>query len=146
IDGYKGGVSYDANDRFCLDGERLIGVGGGENRTEHESFIRIFSSGPASDPTSFSIRDKDGGERGCGTAADSRIDAQGQSIAGVWAISYARDKNLNRIDYTYAEDNANGDSRPASISYTTNAPANVTTAANSVSFTFLDRSDVAPTY
>src|SRR5882672_2215638 len=47
LDGLKGGVNYDANDRFCLDGQRLIlisgvyGADGAQYRTERESFSKI---------------------------------------------------------------------------------------------------------
>jgi len=42
LDGFKGGVNYDANDRFCLDGDRLIRVGTStEYRTEKESLQKV---------------------------------------------------------------------------------------------------------
>ncbi len=44
-DGYKGGVNYDANDKFCLDGQRLIDIGNGEYRTKRESWNKIIASG-----------------------------------------------------------------------------------------------------
>src|SRR5581483_2122418 len=143
IDGFKGGVNYDANDRFCLDGERLIQVGATEFRTEHESFQRVFIGGPLSDPTWFSVWDKDGGDRGYGATPDSRIQAPGHSMARVWAISYMRDKSLNRINFSY-EINSDGDYRPASISYSTNTVAGKSTPPSSVTFTYGPRSDVTP--
>jgi hypothetical protein len=48
-DGVRGSVNYDANDRFCLDGQRLIaisgtyGANGAEYRTEIESFTKVIS-------------------------------------------------------------------------------------------------------
>jgi hypothetical protein len=51
IDGVKGGVNYDDNDRYCLDGQRLIaisgqnGKSGSEYRTEIETFRRIKFTG-----------------------------------------------------------------------------------------------------
>ena len=51
-DGAPGGINHDANDRFCLDGQRLIVVNGlangannAEYRTERETFNRIYSFG-----------------------------------------------------------------------------------------------------
>lgn len=50
-DGFKGGISFDENDRFTLDGQRLIaisgidGSAGTEYRTEIDSFSRISSHG-----------------------------------------------------------------------------------------------------
>jgi virulence plasmid B protein len=52
-DGAVGGINYDANDRFCLDGQRLMaitgtyGADGTEYRTEIESFARVISHGTA---------------------------------------------------------------------------------------------------
>src|SRR5258708_15569979 len=45
-DGYTSGINYDANDRFCLNGERLVaisgtyGADGTEYRTERETYTR----------------------------------------------------------------------------------------------------------
>ena len=52
-DGVHGGVNHDANDRFCVDGQRLVaisgtyGADGTEYRTEIERFTRIVSRGTA---------------------------------------------------------------------------------------------------
>ena len=52
-DSVRGVVNYDAEDRFCLDGQRLIAISGAygadgtEYRTEIESFARIISRGSA---------------------------------------------------------------------------------------------------
>ncbi|MEW6354654.1 MAG: SpvB/TcaC N-terminal domain-containing protein [Pseudomonadota bacterium] len=50
-DGFAGGINFDANDRFCLEGQRLIAVNGAygahgtEYRTERESYTRVISYG-----------------------------------------------------------------------------------------------------
>lgn len=67
-DGKVGGINFDASDRFCLDGQRLIavsGVYGGngtEYRTETESFSKIISYGgqASSGPDYFRVWTKDG--------------------------------------------------------------------------------------
>ena len=43
-DNFKGGINYDANDRFCLDGQRLIAISGtyGANLTEYRTEIESF--------------------------------------------------------------------------------------------------------
>ena len=52
-DGVLAGVNYDAADRFCLDGQRLIairgsyGADGTEYRTEVDSFSKVISYGAA---------------------------------------------------------------------------------------------------
>ena len=52
-DGAPGGINHDANDRFCLDGQRLIVVNGlangannAEYRTERETFNLFGSNSP----------------------------------------------------------------------------------------------------
>lgn len=67
-DGVRGGVNGDSNDRFCLDGQRLIavpgsayGAHGAEYRTEIESFSRIYSYGwCGAGPCRFEVTDKHG--------------------------------------------------------------------------------------
>lgn len=66
-DGVKGGISFDANDRFCLDGQRLVAINGAyggngtEYRTEIDSFTRIISYGTAgSGPAWFKVWTKSG--------------------------------------------------------------------------------------
>ena len=51
-DAVRGGVNYDANDRYCLDGQRLMlisgasyGADGAEYRTELESFSKVIGYG-----------------------------------------------------------------------------------------------------
>lgn len=60
-------MDFDANDRFCLDGQRLMvvsgsyGADGAEYRTEQESFSRIISYGTVgSGPASFKVWTKSG--------------------------------------------------------------------------------------
>ena len=50
-DGVRGGIKYNQDDRFCLDGQRLMLIGGtsygaanSEYRTERESFSKITAS------------------------------------------------------------------------------------------------------
>ena len=121
IDGYKGGVNYDANDKLCLDGARLIAIGNNEYRTEHESWQRVYASGGGTNPSYFTVYAPDGGTRIYGGTGDSRIEAKGQAqgtgIARVWALNRVQDKRNNALTVTYTEDNANGDYRPAEIVY-----------------------------
>lgn len=90
LDGQKGGVSYDSNDRFCLDGQRLLaisgtyGANGAEYRTERETFGRIISYGTQGNgPQYFRITTKDGIVMEYGVTADSRIEAQGRTDTSV---------------------------------------------------------------
>src|SRR5207245_2344255 len=56
-DGVGIGVTYDANDRYCLDGQRLVlvagtsyGADGAEYRTDRESFTKVISHGQVAAP------------------------------------------------------------------------------------------------
>ncbi|MFF3313589.1 RHS repeat-associated core domain-containing protein [Streptomyces sp. NPDC002952] len=72
VDGKRSGVAYNASDRYCLDGQELVGVGGeygggnGEYRTEAETFSKIKSvngsagSTPEVGPDKFVVFTKDG--------------------------------------------------------------------------------------
>ena len=92
-DGVKGAISYDANDRFCLDGQRLVvsnggayGADGTEYGTERESFSKVVSHGQAgSGPEWFEVRTKSGEILEYGSSADSRIEAQGGEVVRLWA-------------------------------------------------------------
>lgn len=106
-DGVKGGVNLDANDRFCLDGQRLVAVSGtygaanSEYRTEIESFSRIKANGSAgTGPASFTVETKDGKTLEYGVTADSRIEAQGKTSALNWALNKISDRFGNAVTFT----------------------------------------------
>ncbi|HEY3637122.1 MAG TPA: hypothetical protein VGK90_03140, partial [Rhizomicrobium sp.] len=68
-DGYHGSVNFDNNDRFCLNGQRLIliggtyGAAGSQYQTEIDSYKKIVAcqtvSG-GSGPACFDVWTKDG--------------------------------------------------------------------------------------
>ena len=85
-DGVRGSVNYDSNDRFCLEGQRLIvvsgiyGADGAEYRTEIESYSRIVSYGTAGNgPAYFKVWSKSGQVMEYGVTNDSRIEVQGKN-------------------------------------------------------------------
>jgi len=136
-DGARGGINYDANDRFCLEGERLVailgtyGADGTEYRTEREGFSKVVSYGSAgTGPASFKVWTKAGQVLEFGNTADSRIEAQGKSTARLWTVNRVSDTAGNYLTVTYAEDNANGEYRPSRIDYTGNAAASVSPYAS----------------
>lgn len=145
LDGFKGGVKYDANDRFCLDGERLVNIGGTEYRTRHETWQRIYASDASSNPTSFTVYAKDGYILEFGVTEDSRIQAQDSTNVRVWALNKMTDRLGNHYTVQYQEDNANGDYRPGRIDYTGNALQGLS-PYNSIVFQYEARSDTPPRY
>lgn len=156
VDEFKGGVNYSPNDKYCLDGERLIwDATMGFYRTQHESWQKIVFSGFAHDPTSFTVTSKDGTVRYYGATADSRIEAAPfeydpldeypNFATRLWALNRIQDLNGNYITITYGENNANGEFWPSSVAYTGNVNTG-TPAYNTVYFDYLDRSDITTHY
>ena len=142
-DGVRGGVNYDANDRFCMDGQRLILVSGtygaaaSEYRTEIESFSKITAYGTAGNgPAYFIVKTKAGQTIEYGNTADSRVEAEGKTTAQTWATNRISDVKGNAMTFAYNEDSVNGEFGLASVSY----------AGNSVVLTYETRSDVQTGY
>jgi hypothetical protein len=141
-DGLRGGINLDANDRFCLDGQRLIlisgiyGENGAEYRTERDAFSRIQSFGTAGNgPAWFKVSTKSGQVMEYGNTEDSRIQSQGKATARAWALNRVQDSNSNYLTVGYIEDSVNGDYYPARIDYTGNVTTNTPTN-NSVLFVY----------
>jgi RHS repeat-associated protein len=113
--GVHGGVNYDSdggtgtNDRFCLDGQRLImtigthyGADGTEYRTEIESFSRIIAHGSAGHgPAWFEVHMKSGQIMEFGNSVDSRVLAVGIATARAWALNKVSDLKGNYFTVTY---------------------------------------------
>ncbi|MCL5060983.1 MAG: hypothetical protein M1449_11225 [Candidatus Thermoplasmatota archaeon] len=151
-DGVLGGVNYDANDRYCLDGQRLVAVSGAygadatEYRTETESHSRIVSYGSQdSGPASWKAWTKSGQIIEYGNTPDSRIEAQGKTEVMLWALNKLSDTVGNYLTVSYIEDNPNGQYYPDRIDYTGNASAGKS-PFNSVRFVYETRPDITPMY
>jgi len=145
-DGQTRGVQLDANDRFCLDGQRLIlaagasyGSVGAEYRTEIESFSKIVSiGGTTGDPQYFKVWTKAGQIIEFGNTADARAEAQGKIVAVAWAANKISDTIGNYITFTYFEDSADGEHRVIKIDYTGNGSV---APYNAVEFLYEPRPD-----
>ena len=134
-DGLVGNVSYDVNDRFCLDGERLIrinaaltyGAPGQEYRTEHDGFTKIVSAGGTDgNPAYFIAYTKSGQIMEFGNSVDSRVEAATQprgvvrATMRLWAINKISDRAGNYMTASYLEDQSLGTHLPQWIRYTGN--------------------------
>ena len=107
-DGSIGGVNLDANDRFALDGQRLIlktgaayGAAGSTYETENFSNIKISAVGVSPlgvnyGPASFLVSYPDGSVAEYGSTSDS------QSIT-TWTINYWQNPQGVRISYNYTK-------------------------------------------
>ena len=146
---YKG-VNYDSDDKFCLNGERLIAISGTyganntEYRTEKDSGAKIYSYGTCGNgPCSFKAKAPGGVESEFGNTTNSRIEASGKSTVRVWALSKANDRNGNYTEITYTE--SNGDYYPNEVKYTGNTNASFT-PKHKVTFAYGDRDDDTKRY
>lgn len=146
-------VGMDQNDRFCLDGQRLVLVGAGtygapgtEYRTEIDSFAKVTAVGTAgSGPSSFIVKTKSGLTLEYGNSANSKIEAvQAVNatvpwVAGtvrVWANNKATDAAGNFMTTSYIEDAVSGEYYPERMDY----------AGNAVQFVATTRPDVSTYY
>ena len=154
LDGFKGGVAFDARDRFCIDGRRLVPVSGSNGadgtvyHTTQETQTSVISHGICgSGPCSFTAYNKEGVRLSFGGNTDSRILAQGRSDGSVraWAIDRQTDLNGNYSSVTYSNDVAAGEYTPLHIDYTANDAAKLP-AQRRVSFEYQTRPDVVRRY
>jgi RHS repeat-associated protein len=167
-DSVHGSVNYDANDRFCLNGKRLIltsgiyGADGSQYRTEIEEFSKIIAHGQTgSGPLWFEVHTKSGQTLQYGNTSDSRaplVPVAGSTTgpagtARVWAVNRISDVQGNYLNIIYnggTPDAVNGQIYPTEIDYTGNpnsAPA--VAPYNHVYFyynTTQTRPDVVPMY
>lgn len=133
-DGKTSGVAYDADDRFCLNGQRLVNLSteasapyyadGAAYHTEIESWTNVIATGGAcgSGPCAFRATTRSGVVLEFATTDDSRILAQGApgsttftsgAKAGsvrIWALASRTDPHGNRltVDYTQSPADASG--------------------------------------
>jgi hypothetical protein len=151
-DGAVGGINYDANDRFCMDGQRLVavsgtyGADGAVYRTEVDTFSKLISHGTAGNgPAWFEVHTKSGQIMEFGHTTDSLVLAQGKSAARNWALDKVSDSKGNYFTITYTNDTTNGQAYPIEIDYTGNIAANVS-PNDKVQFIYATRPDITPQY
>jgi len=108
-------IQFGANDRFAIDGERLLrinngsyGAKDGEYATEVENFMRVYSHGvidrPYKPPTHFTAYTDDGSiiEYGHTTDSKQKLGSNNHTIIS-WCINKITDANGNYMTFEYAE-------------------------------------------
>ncbi len=123
LDGYARPIKGDSDDRFCLDGQRLMkvsagayGADGTEYRTIIDSFAKVVahqgSQGPQLEgtfglaprqeqgPDSFEVWTKDGRILTFGEARDSIVMAA-NGVRHAWLLKRVADRAGNRMDVSY---------------------------------------------
>ncbi len=146
-DGQIRAVQLDAQDKLCLDGQRLIatsgtyGTAGATYGTELESFVRVtqFGGDLGSASTYFKVERKSGEIAwygGTSTAATpARVIPGGVSVPLTWMVSVVLDRADNAMHYAYTS-YGDGETLVNGIWYTGNSS---TLGTRRVSFTYEDR-------
>ena len=120
-------VKFSYSDRYCLDGQRLMAIDGGdggdgtEYRTEIDQYARIISYGSSNDgPAYFKVWRKDGTVHEYGNTDSSQINANLTKSNNVisWLLNRTSDNLGNYIDYEYLEDVVTGEVVIDRIDYT----------------------------
>ena len=134
-DGEVRGVEFSENDKFYLDGKRLLlvsgtyGEPGSEYRTEVESFSKIVASGDPGNITSFKVFTRTGriltygkcsGTDDAYQILDESLVTDGKGKAFVWALKRVEDRSGNYMQYNYIKDLAKEEYILSSIQYTGN--------------------------
>lgn len=145
-DGKTTGVDF-TNDRYVLDGQRLMSVGNNSYKTEIDNLDKIVSClVTVNNPDHFIVWKADGTIWEYGVTEDSKIEVQGnKNIVLKWLISRVTDRNGNTITYHYYENNATGESYIKDIEYASNENENVLPAYKVV-FQYGNRTDAKNGY
>lgn len=148
-EGRFGKVLFDSNDRFCIDGEKLIAVSGvygadkTEYRTERDGFSKITSFGTVAangknGPEYFVVKTKAGLTYTYGGASNSALKDYFGNTVLQWPVTKIADPVGNYLTVTYGGNF--GSYNLSSIEYAANAVAG-TAAPYRVDFGYEDRSD-----
>lgn len=126
-DGAAAAVSLTANDKFCLNGNKLrltsgvYGAAGSTYQTELAEFSQVTAVSVAGNgPASFTVQGKDGLTYEYGNTGDSQIKATGATTPYEWLLNKVRDRAGNSYVVTYGAGAAGsqGNGVPLSLSYT----------------------------
>jgi RHS repeat-associated protein len=125
VDGQNRAMDFTRNDRFYLDGQRLVVIAGtysydgAEYRTEMESFTRVVSYGSTGNsPAWFKAWTKGGLVIEFGHTADSAFRPQNQTDPLSWAVSKISDTVGNYMTFHYEVEVTSGQQVLKSIKYT----------------------------
>jgi len=146
-DGFIDGVDFAENDKFDIDGQRLIPVNEllNEYRTEAETFTKVIAHGAdVYNPEWFEVFTKDGKIVEYGKVDNNNSNSQfvpaGKSSTLIWQINRMKDRQGNYIDFYYSGDNEPG--KIVKIRYTGNIRNN-SEPFYDIDFSYDERDDKA---
>lgn len=130
------------NDRYVLDGQRLMSVGNNVYKKEIDNFDKIVAyTGNVVGIDHFVVWKSDGTIWEYGVTEDSKIEPQtDRSVVYKWLLSKITDRNGNTITYHYCENKIIGEYYIEEIRYASNESMNVSPAYRIV-FRYNDRLD-----
>jgi hypothetical protein len=148
-DGINKAISWTAEDRFCIDSQRLMlvagtqGVADSQYKTEIDNgVVYTAKGGTAGNPDYFEARAEDGATLIFGGVATAK--EQGAATM-IWALSQYKDATNNAIEYTY-EGNAADGLRIKRINYAFAVPNTTTDPGAYIEFIYRDRDDPISKY
>lgn len=150
-DGEMSCINFDDNDRYVLDGQRLIKLSSGIYSqtnavygSEIENFDRVILKGePYTLSQYFTTTTDQGYIIEYGNTSDSKL-ISGDKIVS-WFQNRITDPDGNYMTINYGQDVINGEIWPTEISYTGNVNANLTTYAK-VKFVYTTDSNINVSY
>jgi RHS repeat-associated protein len=157
--GIHGGVNYDTNDQFCLNGQHLMlmtgspyGADGTTYSTYIEGFTKVIAHTPVGNngPAWFEVHLKSGTVLELGHTTDSAVNVNSTTVRE-WLLDKATDVSGNYLTVTYnsatgTERTSYGEAYPLEIDYTGNT-GTATSPYNSVKFVYnTSRPDQATSY
>ncbi len=110
-DGVAAPITWSENDRFCLDGQRLLletgseyGAVGATYKTELDTYVKVVSvGGTLGHPEHFLVNAKDGSVSQFGNTTDSKFNNLDDQTY-MWSLNRFADSVGNKIDYEYLSD------------------------------------------
>ncbi len=151
-DGSIGAVNLDGNDRYALDGVKLMKLSGGDYATtnakygtEIENFTRVTLKGTPNDVSQYFVAVTDQGEIiEYGNTDDSKQKTTNNKIVS-WMVNKITDADGNFMTISYGQSTSNGEIWPIEINYTGNTEAGLSTYAKVV-FQYTTDSNINTTY
>ncbi len=153
LDGFVSAVDYSDNDRFCIDGERLILISDGRYgdagtiyHTEHETWLKVEARGVCgSGPCAFVAYNKDGWQMEYGTVDNAKLFVPGRPEVISWQIYRTVDLNGNYAQISYQSEADQLQNLPIEIAYTGNLNTDLK-PQRKVSFEYHDKPREVPKY
>ena len=153
LDGFNGAISFDEDDRYCLDGQRLVkiagpggyGAAGSVYHTENETWTKVTAVGQCgTGPCSFAVQNKDGWTLLFGTGS-AAVPLPNVAEIAAWQIASTTDLHGNRVLVRYQLDAKTLQNLPVEIRYTENSAGGLV-ATRQVTLDYEPRSQVIPRY